>query len=167
MAFTVAADEIRILNAASHAKVTSGPLTVCTYGIWKIAPKNGATSHYLFAHFSNNSTVWDMKRRIQAELVQRKLTDHTIETLAIRTAPDTQVPNATINTLDVAVETSMYFTKGSQSAEYKMAEKAEGAGSFVTECVVTFTPGSEPIVPKYKGMFERARELMFGPGHSV
>lgn len=164
---TVAANEVLLLKAGSHAKVTSGPLTVCSYWIARVSPPTGKTSHYLLAHISNLSTAWEMKRRIDAMLVEQNLKSHTIQTIAIRTAPDTSVPDEFVDTLEIALDTSMHFTKSDQSNERMLVAKGEGAGWLTTECIVNFTPDSDPVVPKYKGMFERTRDRMFGPGNSL
>ncbi|MCF7752356.1 hypothetical protein KQ945_16475 [Bacillus subtilis subsp. subtilis] len=161
------ADEVLLLKAGSHAKVSSGPLTVCSYWVASVSPPNGATSHYLLAHISHLSAAWEMKKRIEAMLVEQNLKNHTIKTIAIRTAPDTSVPDLDVDTLETALETSLHFTKNDQSNERMLVAKGEGAGWMTTECTVEFTPGSTPVVPKYKGMFERARELAFGPGNSI
>ena len=164
---SVAANEVLLLKAGSHARVTSGPLTICTCWIARISPPSGKTSHYLLVHFSNLSTVWEMQRRIDAMLVEQKLRSHTIQTIAIRTAPDTSVPDQFIDTLDIALQTSMHFTKSDESKERMLVEKGEGVDFLTTVCTVTFTPDSDPIVPKYKGMFERVRDAMFGAGNSL
>ncbi|MDV9043246.1 hypothetical protein [Stenotrophomonas sp. RAC2] len=164
---SVAANEVLLLKAGSHARVTSGPLTVCSYWIARISPPAGKTSHYLLAHFSNLSTAWEMKRRIDAMLVEQNLKNHTIQTIAIRTAPDTSVPDEYVDTLDIALDTSMHFTKSDQSNERMLVEKGEGAGWLTTVCTVDFTPDSDPVVPKYKGMYERVRDAMFGPGNAL
>lgn len=138
----VGAGQAKLFSSSYPMKITSGPLTVCTYFVALVRPKVGNKNYYMFAHFSDSCTAQSMRLKYQAELYEKGLVDSdvVVETIGFRTAPDTQVrigPNCGVDTTVSAYKFANLVSGQPFDQMYKITAQAPGSGLLMNECVVS------------------------------